>query len=230
MNVQSRVQIESSRVNEFILSVYNWMAIGLVLTGCIAWFVAHNESALHFVYQARVLFLVGEIGLVFFLSRNIGKLTVYQAITMFVAYAVLNGATMSIFFIIYSMQSIASVFFTCAMTFGACSVFGWVTKRDLTGLGNFMFMGLIGILIASVINIFLNNNGLQMIVSYIGVLVFTGLTAYDTQKIKTIALSQPAGMNTSTITKGAILGALTLYLDFILMFLYLLYIFGGRRD
>jgi uncharacterized protein len=218
------------RVNTFVQSVYNWMAIGLALTGAVAWFVANNEPILRFVYQARWLFFIGELALVFMLAGRVHKMKASTATGMFMFYAALNGATLSFIFLVYTMSSIASTFFICAGTFAACSVFGWVTKRDLTGLGSFMFMGLIGILIASVINIFLRSPGMQMIISYIGVLVFTGLTAYDTQKLKSMAMSQPAGLDAAVIRKGAIIGALSLYLDFILMFQYLLMIFGGSRD
>jgi hypothetical protein len=218
------------QVNAYVRSVYNWMAIGLGLTGAVAWFVAHNEPVLRVVYQARWLFFIGEIALVFMLAARVHKMQASTATGMFLLYSALNGATLSFIFIVYAMSSIASTFFICAGMFIACSAYGWMTKRDLTGLGNFMFMGLIGILIASIVNIFLKSSGMQMIISYIGVLVFTGLTAYDTQKIKTMALSQPAGLDAAVVRKGAIIGALTLYLDFILMFQYLLMIFGGSRD
>jgi FtsH-binding integral membrane protein len=217
------------RVNTFVRSVYNWMAMGLALTGAVAWFVANNEPVLRFVYQARWIFFIGELALVFMLAGRVEKMKASTATGMFLFYAALNGATLSFIFLVYTMSSIASTFFICAGTFAACSVFGWVTKRDLTGLGNFLFMGLIGIIIASIVNIFLKSAGMQMIISYIGVLVFTGLTAYDTQKIKSMALSQPAGMDAAVVRKGAIIGALSLYLDFILMFQYLLMIFGGSR-
>jgi FtsH-binding integral membrane protein len=218
------------QVNTYVRSVYNWMAIGLALTGAVAWFVANNEPVLRFVYQARWLFFIGEIALVFMLAARVHKMQASTATGMFMFYAALNGATMSFIFLVYTMSSIASTFFICAGMFTACSIYGWMTKRDLTGLGNFMFMGLIGILIASVVNIFLKSSGMQMIISYIGVIVFTGLTAYDTQKIKSMALAQPAGLDAAVVRKGAIIGALTLYLDFILMFQYLLMIFGGQRD
>lgn len=136
------------RVNTFVQSVYNWMAIGLALTGGVAWFVANNEPLLRFVYQARWLFFIGEIALVFMLAGRVHKMKASTATGMFMFYAALNGATLSFIFLVYTMSSIASTFFICAGTFAACSVFGWATKRDLTGLGNFMFMGLIGILIA----------------------------------------------------------------------------------
>lgn len=218
------------RVNAFVRSVYNWMAVGLALTGGVAWFVANNEPVLRFVYQARWIFFIGELALVFMLAARVGKMKASTATGMFMFYAALNGATMAFIFLVYTMSSIASTFFICAGTFAACSIFGWVTKKDLTGVGNFMFMGLIGILIASVVNIFLKSPGMQMIISYIGVIVFTGLTAYDTQKLKHMAMAQPAGLDAAVVRKGAIIGALTLYLDFILMFQYLLMIFGGNRE
>ena len=224
---KTQVQV---KVNSFVQSVYNWMALGLALTGVVAWFVAHNEPVLRFVYQARWVFFIGELALVFVLAGRVHKMKASTATGMFMFYAALNGATMSFIFLVYTMSSIASTFFICAVTFAACSLFGWVTKRDLTGVGNFMFMGLIGIIVASVVNLFLKSPAMQMVISYIGVLVFTGLTAYDTQKLKSMAMSQPAGMDAAVVRKGAIIGALTLYLDFILMFQYLLMIFGGNRD
>lgn len=217
-------------VGAFVRSVYNWMAIGLALTGLVAYYVAQSEPMLRFIWQFKWGFFIGEIALVFILSARIHKMKASTATGMFITYAVLNGATMAFIFIVYSRASIASTFFICAGAFAALSAFGWVTKRDLSGLGSFMFMGLIGILIASVVNMFLRSPGMQMIISYVGVLVFAGLTAYDTQTIKHMALSQPAGVSAGAIRKGAIIGALKLYLDFILMFQYLLYIFGGSRD
>ena len=144
-------------------------------------------------------------------------------------YSALNGATLSLLLIMYTGETIASTFFICAAMFLALSIYGWTTKRDLTGLGSFLFMGVIGILIASVVNIFIGSYGMLMIISYIGVLVFAGLTAYDTQQIKAMALSQPANLDAGVVRKGAIIGALKLYLDFILMFQYLLMILGGNR-
>ena len=224
-NTQAQV-----RVNEFVRSVYNWMAIGLALTGAVAWFVANNEPVLRFVYQARWLFFIGQLALVFMLAGRVHKMKASTATGMFMFYSALNGATMSFIFLVYTMSSIASTFFICAGTFAVCSIYGWITKRDLTGLGNFLFMGLIGIIIASIVNIFLKSPAMQMIISYIGVLIFTGLTAYDTQKLKGMAMSQPAGLDAAVVRKGAIMGAMTLYLDFILMFQYLLMIFGGNRE
>ncbi len=224
-NAQAQVQ-----VNTFVRSVYNWMAIGLALTGFVAYYVAHNEPILRFVLQARWLFFIAEIGLVFFLAGRVHKMKASTATGMFMLYAALNGATMAFIFLVYTSSSIASTFFICAGVFAGCSMYGWLTKKDLTGLGSFMFMGFIGILIASIINLFLKSSGMQMIISYIGVIVFVGLTAYDTQKLKHMALSQPSGLDAAVIRKGSILGALTLYLDFILMFQFLLAILGGSRD
>ncbi len=224
----SQTQVQA-RVNEFVRGVYNWMALGLALTGVVAYFVTHNEPALRFVYQARWLFFIGELALVFIISARIQKIQASTATGMFMAYSALNGATLALLLIMFTGETIASTFFICAAMFLALSIYGWTTKRDLTGLGSFLFMGVIGILIASVVNIFIGSYGMQMIISYIGVLVFAGLTAYDTQQIKAMALSQPAGLNAGAVRKGAIIGALKLYLDFILMFQYLLMILGGNR-
>ncbi len=219
------------RVNAFVRSVYNWMGIGLALTGLIAFYVSGSETAIRFIFGNKVVFyglIIGELALVLLLSARIEKIQASTATALFLLYSALNGATLSFIFLAYTKSSIASTFFVCAATFTACSVFGWVTKRDLTSLGSFMFMGLIGIIIASVVNMFIKSNSMSMIISYIGVLVFVGLTAYDTQKIKTIAVSQP-DMNTAVARKGAIIGALALYLDFINLFLMMLRIFGNRE-
>ena len=224
----SQTQVQA-RVNTFVRSVYNWMAIGLALTGVVAYFVTHNETALRFVYQTRWLFFIGELALVIILSARLQKIQAKTATGMFLLYSALNGATLSLLLIMYTGQTIASTFFICAAMFLALSVYGWTTKRDLTGLGSFLFMGLIGLIIASVVNIFIGSYGMLMVISYIGVLIFAGLTAYDTQQIKAMALSQPAGLDAAVVRKGAIIGALKLYLDFILMFQYLLMILGGNR-
>ncbi len=218
-------------VNSFIRSVYNWMAIGLALTGFVAYYVAHSETLLRLIVGNQLIFfglIIGELGLVFYLSARIQKIQAGTATSLFVLYAALNGATLSVIFMAYTMSSIASTFFICAGTFTACSIYGMVTKRDLTSLGGFMFMGLVGIIIASLVNLFIQSSAMSMIISYIGVLVFIGLTAYDTQKLKTMAVTQPAGLDAAVIRKGAIIGALSLYLDFINMFLFMLRIFGGR--
>jgi FtsH-binding integral membrane protein len=227
---QAQTQVQ---VNSFVRSVYNWMALGLGLTGLVAYFVANSPALVQLVFGNRMLFfglIIAELALVFILSARVGRMQPSTATGLFVTYAVLNGVTLSFIFLVYTHSSIASTFFVCAGTFLACSLYGYTTKRDLTSVGSFMMMGLIGIIIASVVNIFLRSPAVMMIVSYIGVIVFVGLTAYDTQKIKHMALSQPADLDSGTVRKGAIIGALTLYLDFINLFLMLLHILGGSRD
>lgn len=220
-------------VNSFIRSVYNWMAAGLALTGLVAFFVAGSETMLNIIFGNQLIFfglIIAELGLVFTISARVHKMQASTATGLFLLYSALNGATLSAILLMYTMSSIATTFFICAATFAACSVYGMMTKKDLTGLGQFMFMGLIGIIIATVVNLFVQSSAMQMIISYIGVFVFVGLTAYDTQKLKHMALTQPEGLDAAVARKGAILGALTLYLDFINMFIFLLHIFGGSRD
>jgi hypothetical protein len=220
-------------VNTFIRSVYNWMAIGLALTGVVAFYVSNSPSIQQLIFGNRLVFfglIIGELALVFSLAARVNKMQASTATGLFVLNAALNGATLSSIFLVYTQASITSTFFICAATFVACSVFGMTTKRDLTSMGGFLMMGLIGIIIASVVNMFLRSSGMSIIISYVGVIVFVGLTAYDTQKLKTMALDQPAGLGAGVIRKGAILGALSLYLDFINLFLMLLRIFGSTRD
>ncbi len=236
MNTQSSLGSQANavtRVNSFLRSVYNWMTIGLALTGITAFYVANNPTLLNIIYGnfiVQILLFVGVFGLVFFLSSRIQKLSASTATTLFVVYAVLMGAMLSFVFIAYTASSIVSTFFICALTFGSFSIYGMVTKRDLTSLGSFMFIGLIGIIIASIVNIFIGSSALEMIISYIGVIVFVGLTAYDTQKLKEMALTMPGNASGSMIRKATIMGALTLYLDFINLFLMLLRILGVSRD
>lgn len=218
------------RVGTFVRSVYNWMAAGLALTGLVAYFVAHTPALFSIAMKGFIFFAIAELILVFTLSARIGKMQPSTATGMFVGYAALNGVTFSYIFVRFTSTSIASTFFICAMMFVALSIYGWSTKKDLSAMGKFMFMGLVGIIIASVVNIFLQSSAMHMIISYIGVIVFSGLTAYDTQTIKQMAMSQPAGTSAGVIRKGAIIGALKLYLDFILMFQFLLTILGGSRD
>ena len=225
---RTKVQIQ---VNAFIRSVYNWMAIGLGITGFVAFYISNSETMLRLIFGNQLIFfglIIGELVLVFSLAGRVHKMQASTATSLFVLYAALNGATLSTIFLIYTRSSITSTFFICAATFVASSLYGMVTKRDLTSMGQFMFMGLIGIIIASVVNLFVRSSGMSLILSYIGVIVFVGLTAYDTQKLRTMALSQPDGPDGGTIRKGAILGALTLYLDFINLFLMLLRILGSR--
>lgn len=232
MEIRQKAQ-EQVYVNSFIQSVYNWMALGLALTGFIAYYVSHSETMLQLILGNQLVFFglfIAELVLVFTLSARVAKMSSSTATAMFLGYAVLNGMTLSVIFLAYTASSIASTFFICAGTFTACSVYGMMTKRDLTSMGGFMMMGLIGIIIASVVNWFLRSPAMQMIISYVGVIVFVGLTAYDTQKLKYMAQTQPAGLDGGVVRKGAIIGALSLYLDFINLFLMLLRIFGGGRD
>jgi uncharacterized protein len=227
---QSQTQV---RVNTFVRSVYNWMAIGLALTGWMAYTVANSPSMLRLVFGNQLVFfglIIGELGMVFYLSSRINRIQASTATALFLLYAALNGITLSMIFIAFTASSITSTFFICAATFVTCSLYGWITKKDLTSIGNFMAMGLIGIIIASVVNMFVQSSGMSMIISYIGVIVFVGLTAYDTQKLKDMAVSQPADLEATVVRKGAILGALSLYLDFINLFLMLLRIFGNSRE
>jgi len=227
---KTQVQV---RVNSFVRSVYNWMAIGLGLTGVVAYSVANMPEVRNVIFGSGVVFfglIIAQLALVFTLSARIHRMQSGTATLLFVLYSVLNGATLSSIFLAYAQASITSTFFVCSATFVACSVYGWTTRRDLTSLGGFLTMGLIGIVIASLVNLFVQSSAVSTIVSYIGVLVFVGLTAYDTQDIKNMAMSQPADIDAGAVRKGAILGALKLYLDFINLFLMLLRIFGGRRD
>jgi len=218
---------EQTAVNEFIYGVYNWMALGLALTGVVAWLVANTPALQQLIFGNQLVFyglIIGELGLVFTLAARIEKIERKTAVMLYIAYALLNGATLSSIFMIYARSTITTTFFICAGTFIASSAYGMLTKKDLTSMGSFLFMGLIGIVIASIVNMFVQSSQMSMIISYIGVIVFVGLTVYDTQRLKYLAYTQGAS------GKGAILGALTLYLDFINLFLMLLRIVGGGRD
>ena len=215
----------------FLAKVFNWMAIGLGLTGIIAFFTASTGLAL--TIAASPLFMVlmlVELGLVFYLSARIEKIQAGTATGLFLGYSILNGLTLSTVFLAYTRASIGGTFLITAGMFGAMAVYGMVTRRDLSGMGSFMFMGLIGILIASVVNFFLKSSSLYWAISVIGVLVFVGLTAWDVQKIKQMGEQGIMQQGEGAIRKGAIIGALALYLDFINLFLMLLRFFGGNRD
>jgi FtsH-binding integral membrane protein len=220
-------------VNDFIRSVYNWMAIGLALTGFVALYVSSSETMLRLIFGNPLIFFVlilAELGLVFSIAGMVNRMSAGTATSLFVLYSALNGVTLSFIFLAYTRSSIVSTFFICGGTFIGCSIYGWTTKKDLTSWGGFLMMGLIGIIIASLVNMFIRSSGMSIIISYIGVIIFVGLTAYDTQKLKNMALTQPADLDGAVIRKGAILGALSLYLDFINLFLMLLRIFGTGRD
>jgi FtsH-binding integral membrane protein len=227
--VRERSEVQ---VNEFVRSVYNWMAVGLALTGIIAFYVSKNLDLLRIISNPliQIVFFVVIIGLVVSISGMINRMSAGTATGLFVVYSSLMGVFLAPIFIAYTQASIASTFFICAGTFVGCSIYGWTTKRDLTSLGGFFMMGLIGIIIASLVNIFIQSSAMYYIIGYIGVIVFVGLTAYDTQKLRNMALTQPAGLDGEVVRKGAILGALSLYLDFINLFLMLLRIFGRSQD
>ncbi|MEW6664362.1 MAG: Bax inhibitor-1/YccA family protein [Thermodesulfobacteriota bacterium] len=220
-------------VNDFVRSVYNWMFIGLALTGVVGYYVSGSEAVLGLIFGNPLLFwglVIGELALVFSLVGMVNRMSGTTATAVFVIYSGLNGVTLSGIFLVYAQESIVSTFFICAATFLACSIYGWTTKKDLTSWGGFLTMGLIGIVIASLVNVFFASSAVSAVVSYIGVIVFVGLTAYDTQRLKNMAVTQPAGLDGAVIRKGAILGALSLYLDFINLFLMLLRIFGQSRE
>ena len=211
--------------------VYVWMTLALVLTGATAYGVATSPGILMAIATNKVLFfglIIAELALVFGVSGAINRLSLTTATLMFVAYSVINGALLSFVFLAYTASSIASVFFITAGTFAVMAFIGYTTKKDLTSIGRILFMALIGIIIATIVNMFIGSNGLTMIISYVGVLIFVGLTAYDSQKIK--EMLSMSGDTGEAGQKLALLGALTLYLDFINLFIYLLRIFGQRRD
>jgi len=237
--MQTQIKTRSITITEarqeastiFLAKVFNWMAIGLAVTGGVAFLTAESGMARTLVASPIFFVLVlAELGMVFFLSARIDKLQPGTATGLFLGYSVLNGLTLSTIFLAYTHASIAGTFLVTAGMFGAMAVYGLVTKRDLSGMGSFMFMGLIGILLASVVNIFLHSSALYWAISAIGVLVFVGLTAYDVQKIKTIGEEGIMQQGEAAIRKGSIIGALALYLDFINLFLMLLRFFGGNRD
>jgi FtsH-binding integral membrane protein len=220
-------------VNDFVRSVYNWMGIGLALTGFMAFYVSSSPTMIRLIFGNPIIFIIlilAELGMVFAISGMVNRMSAGTATSLFVIYSALNGVTLSFIFLAYTRTSIVSTFFICAGTFIGCSIYGWATKKDLTSWGGFLMMGLIGIIIASLVNIFIQSSAMSIIISYIGVFVFVGLTAYDTQKIKNMAMTQPAGLDNAVVRKGAILGALSLYLDFINLFLMLLRIFGQTRE
>ena len=211
--------------------VYVWMALALVITGFTAFGIASNPGIAYTIVTNQVLFwglIIAEFGLVIAISGAINKLSAATATLLFVLYSIINGATLSVIFMAYTLTSIASVFFITAGLFGVMAFIGYTTKTDLTSIGKILFMALIGIILATIVNLFIGSSMLNMIVSYIGVVVFTGLTAYDSQKIKNM-LYEADEMDES-MQKIALLGSLTLYLDFINLFLMLLRIFGNNRD
>ncbi|HEX4298667.1 MAG TPA: Bax inhibitor-1/YccA family protein [Devosia sp.] len=227
-------------LRSYMLKVYNYMGIGLVITGVVAYFsyagsVVQTTGGLELTSFGAAIFesplrwvvMLAPLAFVLVLSFGIRRLSTPMAQLLFWVFAAVMGLSLSSIFLVYTQTSIAQVFFISAATFGAMSLYGYTTKRDLTQYGSFLMMGLIGVVIASVVNIFLNSSGLSFAISIIGVLVFVGLTAWDTQKIKE---SYSVGFGADVLAKGAIMGALSLYLDFINLFLMLLRIFGNQRN
>lgn len=214
----------------FMSKVYGWMCVGLVITAAVAMLASSNASVMESLFSNPLLFfglIIAQLGLVVTLSAAIKKISANTALVLFFLYAALTGLTFSVIFLVYTAASIASTFVVTAVTFGVMSLYGYITKTDLTTMGNIAFMGLIGIIVASLVNIFWPNGTLYWIITYVGVLVFVVLTAYDTQKIKRFNILGNAGSDEDK--KESIIGALTLYLDFINLFLLLLRIFGRRR-
>ena len=240
MKQENWYDVDSLRNKDYAMStafpalmrkVFVWMTLALAITGLTAYGVATSPTILSLIFSSKVTFfglIIAEFALVFAISGAINRLSLSTATLLFILYSVINGATLSTIFFAFSVATIGKVFFITAGTFGAMALVGYTTKTDLTSMGKLLFMALLGIIIASVVNIFVASSGLDLILSYVGVLVFVGLTAYDTQKIKQMCQAAPdAGESTQ---KLALIGALSLYLDFINLFLYLLRIFGNNRD
>ncbi|MFJ1229745.1 Bax inhibitor-1/YccA family protein [Yersinia proxima] len=227
----SIVERANSGIQAYMAQVYGWMTCGLLLTAVVAWYAANTPAVMNFIFSSQITFfglIIAQLGLVFVISGMVNRLSGSMATSLFMLYSALTGLTLSSILIMYTGASIASTFIICAGMFGAMSVYGYTTKRDLSGMGSMLFMGLIGIVLASIVNIWLKSPALMWAVTYIGVLVFVGLTAYDTQKLKNMG-AQLDSNDRDNFRKYSIVGALTLYLDFINLFLMLLRIFGNRR-
>ena len=225
-----------SRANEaattFLAKVFNWMAAGLGVTTLTAFVVTNSRTLMQFIFGSPIIFygmIIAELGMVIYLSARINKMQAKTATIMFLLYSALNGATLSAVLLAYTAASVTSAFLVAGLMFGAMAIYGTVTKKDLSSMGSFMFMGLIGIVIAGFVNIFLHSSMMNFAISAIGVIVFTGLTAYDVQKIQALGSTGIMNDSAGVIRKGAIMGALALYLDFINLFLSLLRLMGDRR-
>ncbi|MEZ4867386.1 MAG: Bax inhibitor-1/YccA family protein [Caldilineaceae bacterium] len=220
-----------STFSTLLQQVYGWMAAGLALTGLVAWWVSQSDALLALIFGQQFVFLglvVVELGLVIGLTWGLSRMSAMLATLGFVVYSIVSGATLAAIFLVYTSESIASTFLVTAGVFGAMSMYGYTTKRDLSSWGNLLFMALIGLILASLVNIFLQSTAIYWVTTYAGVLIFVGLTAYDTQKIKRLS-AQINERDTELFQKMVILGALSLYLDFVNLFLYLLRLFGKRR-
>lgn len=223
------VDVRDERVSAFLSKVYGWMFAGLLITSVTAVVVASTPALIETLLENRILLyalVFGQLGLVFFLSARVNKMAPTTAAGLFILYSAIVGVTSSVILLIYTGSSIAQTFIITAGMFGATAVFGSVTKRSLAGVGQFFFMGMIGLILAMIVGMFWHSEALQFVISVIGVLVFTGLTAWDAQRLKQMAVSLPDG-RTGTY---AVVGALSLYLDFINLFFFLLRLTGGRRN
>ena len=224
--------VRSSAFATLMRNVYSWMTLGLVMTAMTAWYVAHNLTLVSAIMGNPGLLiglLIAEVAMVWILSARVMKMSMTTAGIMFAAYAILNGVTMSFIFLAYTMASVAQAFFISAGTFGAMSLVGYFVKKDLSTMGRILYMALIGLIIATLANFFFHSTGMAMLLNYAGVIIFVGLTAYDTQKIKVMFESASQYGVTEETSKLALLGSLTLYLDFVNLFLYILRLFGNRR-
>ena len=214
----------------FIRKVFGWMTLGLFITAVGSYIMLLNPALMQAMLKTGwpwLILMFAEIGLVIFLTAAINRLSPAMAGVSFIVYAALNGVTLSIIFLVYDISSIFQTFLICALMFAVMTIFGYTTKRDLTSLGSLLFMGLIGVLLAGLLNLFIRSSGLYWIVTIVGILVFIGLIAYDTQKLKNMSLAVSADGEAEA--KASVIGALALYLDFINLFLLLLRIFGRRR-
>ena len=228
----SRSFYSENAVATLMRNMYAWMAIALVITGFTAFAVANSYSLIYAIATNSILFyglIFAELGLVYFLSSRIFRMSFATAGLLFAVYSIINGVTLSLIFLIFEIGSIVSTFFITAGTFGAMAVVGSFLKKDLSFIGRFALMALIGLIIAGVVNIFMRSEGFSFIIAIIGVLVFTALTAYDAQKMKNLIAENGYEINENT-QKLALIGALELYLDFVNLFLYLLRLLGSRRD
>lgn len=219
-------------INSLFRKVYQYMAFGLILTSLTAYFTASSSTMLSILFGSRFTFMIlaiAEIGLVIYLSAAINKLSPSAALTLFYAYSILNGLTISVVLLVYTGESVYKAFLSTAGMFGAMSLYGLYTKRDLTGMGSFLRMGLFGLIIAMVINMFVRSSMAELSISILGIIIFLGLTAYDTAKIKAMAGAFD-GRDEELTGKVAVIGALALYLDFINIFLYMLRFFGRERN
>ena len=220
---------QAERISSFLGKVYGWMFVGLAITAVVSIAMLSSPSAMNFVYGNTIVrwsLFLGTLGMVWYMSARVEQLAPTTAAALFCVYSALMGAMLSGIFLIYTGSSIAMTFVTTSAMFGALALYGTVTKRSLAGIGQFAFMGLIGVVIASIVGIFWQNSMLQFVISICGVVVFTGLTMWDAQRLKQMALVLPDGRTQSY----AVVGALALYLDFINLFLFLLRLFGGRRN